>query len=51
MTRTMWDGVNSDAVAIKKLIKPGDLVAYYIDGRFAWSKTEISLFPHTADDY
>lgn len=45
MTRTMWDGVNSDARAIAGLAKPGDLVAYYIDGYFAWTKSEIALFP------
>jgi peptidoglycan hydrolase-like protein with peptidoglycan-binding domain len=42
----MYDGINTDARAIAKLIKPGDLVAYYIDGRYAWGQDEISLFPY-----
>src|ERR1700744_2245309 len=46
MTRTMWDGVNSDARYIKSIIKPGDLIAYYIDGAFAWTPAEIALFPN-----
>jgi peptidoglycan hydrolase-like protein with peptidoglycan-binding domain len=46
MTRTMWDGVNSDAKSIKSLAKPNDLIAYYIDGAFAWTKQEIALFPN-----
>lgn len=43
--RIMFDGLNTDARAILKLSKPGDLIAYYIDGRFAWSPEEIALFP------
>lgn len=43
--RIMYDGINTDAKAIAQVIKPGDLVAYYIDGRFAWSRDEIGLFP------
>jgi hypothetical protein len=46
MTRTMYDGLNTDAAYIKKIIKPGDLVAYYIDGEFAWTPSEIALFPN-----
>lgn len=46
MTVTMWDGVNTDAKSILQLIKPGDKVAYYIDGRFAWRPSDIALFPH-----
>lgn len=44
--RIMYDGINTDARTIAKLIKPGDLVAYYIDGRYAWKPEEIALFPH-----
>lgn len=44
--RVMYDGINTDAKKIKEVIKPGDLVAYYIDGRYAWSTEEIALFPH-----
>ena len=45
MTRTMHDGVNTDVNYIKSIIKPGDLVAYYIDGRYAWTKEQIDMFP------
>lgn len=44
-TRTMYDGINTDAYEIKKVIRPGDLVAYYRDGRYAWSGAQIALFP------
>lgn len=44
MTRTMWDGINTDAKYIAAHIKPGDMVAYYIDGHFAWTAAEIALF-------
>lgn len=40
----MYDGVNTDAKTIAKLVKPGDKVAYYIDGLFAWTAEEIALF-------
>lgn len=46
MRRKMYDGINTDARRIKELIKPGDLVAYYIDGRYAWSEEEIAFFPN-----
>lgn len=46
MTRTMWDGINSDAKSILQVAKPGDIIAYYIDGHFAWTPAEIALFPH-----
>jgi peptidoglycan hydrolase-like protein with peptidoglycan-binding domain len=42
----MYDGINTDAQIIARLIKPGDIVAYYIDGEFAWNKQEIALFPY-----
>jgi hypothetical protein len=45
MIRTMYDGINSDARAIARIIKPGEGVAYYIDGRYAWSGADIALFP------
>lgn len=44
--RIMWDGINSDAQHIKSVIEPGDLVAYYIDGHFAWSASQIAMFPN-----
>lgn len=43
---TMYDGLNTDAQVISKIIKPGDKVAYYVDGLFAWTPAEIALFPH-----
>jgi hypothetical protein len=46
LSRTAYDGINTDAETIKKIIKPGDVVMYYIDGRYAWSAAEIALFPH-----
>jgi peptidoglycan hydrolase-like protein with peptidoglycan-binding domain len=45
VNRIMWDGINSDAKHIKSVIEPGDLVAYYIDGHFAWSPSQIAMFP------
>ena len=44
--RVMFDGINTDAKAIARLIEPGDLVAYYIDGIYAWTPEEIRLFPN-----
>lgn len=46
MSRTMFDGIRTDARAISRLIEPGDLVAYYIDGYYAWKPEDIALFPH-----
>jgi len=42
----MWDGLNTDASYIARLIRPGDLVAYYIDGLYAWNSAQIRMFPH-----
>lgn len=42
----MFDGIRTDAKAIRNLIEPGDLVAYYIDGKYAWTPEDIALFPH-----
>jgi hypothetical protein len=41
----MYDGINTDASIIRKVAKPGDGVAYYIDGWFAWTPQQIALFP------
>lgn len=46
--RIMYDGVNTDARTISRLAKPGDLVAYYIDGEFAWTPEEIALFQYNS---
>jgi peptidoglycan hydrolase-like protein with peptidoglycan-binding domain len=42
----MWDGIRQDAKTIAKFIKPGQMVAYYIDGLYAWTSAEIGLFPN-----
>jgi len=44
--RKMYDGIMTDADEIAGVIQPGDLVAYYIDGIFAWKQNQIALFPH-----
>lgn len=44
MTREMQDGINSDAAGMDHAIP---LVAYYIDGLYAWTAAEIALFPHS----
>jgi peptidoglycan hydrolase-like protein with peptidoglycan-binding domain len=41
----LYDGINSDARAIAAIIQPGEGIAYYIDGRYAWGAAELSLFP------
>lgn len=44
MTREMQDGINSDAAGMDHNIA---LVAYYIDGIFAWTAAEVAMFPHS----
>jgi hypothetical protein len=44
MTREMQDGINSDAAGMDHSIA---LVAYYIDGPFAWTADEIAMFPNS----
>lgn len=46
INRTLYDGINTDAATIAKIIKPGDGVMYYIDGKYAWTAAEIAMFPH-----
>jgi hypothetical protein len=41
--RIMYDGINTDAETIARL-KPA-MVAYYVDGRYAWTEQQIRLFP------
>lgn len=44
--RTMFDGINADATAIKAVFKPGNLVAGYVHpSSFAWTTAEWGLFP------
>jgi hypothetical protein len=44
MTREMQDGINSDAAGMDHSIA---LVAFYIDGIYAWTASEIALFPRS----
>jgi hypothetical protein len=44
MTREMQDGINTDAAGMDHSIP---LVAYYIDGLYAWTASEIALFPRS----
>jgi len=39
----MYDGLNSDAAAIKKRF-PNAPVAYYVNGHYTWSSQEIQMF-------
>ena len=39
-SRTMYDGLNTDAAAIGRQAKAGDVVGGYGDGRYAWSDTD-----------
>ena len=44
--RTMYDGIASDAATIRAAFPDAALVAYYIDGGYAWSAPDTALFPH-----
>ena len=44
MTREGQDGIRNDAVLMDHSIP---VVAYYIDGRYAWTPVEIALFPNS----
>jgi hypothetical protein len=44
MTREMQDGINTDAAGMDHSIA---LVAYYIDGLYAWTQAQIDLFPNS----
>lgn len=45
MNTVMWDGINTDVDEIAKLIQPGHKLAYYNDGRYAWNRQQIAMFP------
>lgn len=47
MTRTMLDGIASDASAMARSGRRIDLVAGYVDGAYAWSPAHWALFPHS----
>jgi len=42
--RTMLDGIDTDAAGIARLSP--QMVAYYVNGRYAWSAAQIAMFPH-----
>lgn len=42
----MYDGIASLAAGIAREFPDAPKVAYYVDGRYAWSPAEIALFPH-----
>jgi hypothetical protein len=44
----MYDVVASGAAALAKDFPQAPMIAYYINGRYAWTTPEISLFPHSA---
>jgi hypothetical protein len=49
MTILMYDAINSQAMTIRRLRKPGDLAAYYIAGdTYIWTPEERALFPPDA---
>lgn len=45
MTRTMIDGINSDAATMARQAGDYQLVAGYVDGLYAWSDAQWNLFP------
>ena len=45
MSVLMYDGINSLAAGIARQFPGAAKVAYYIDGRYAWSPAEVGLFP------
>lgn len=47
MTRTMLDGIASDASAMARSGRRIDLVAGYVDGAYAWSPAHWALFPNS----
>lgn len=44
MTRTMYDGINTDAA---KIPTTAELVAGYVDGLYAWSAADWARFPNS----
>ncbi len=47
MTRTMYDGINTDVPKIAAVTDPIGLVAGYVDGEFAWSAEDWARFPNS----
>jgi hypothetical protein len=43
--RFMYDGINALAAGIARQFPQAAMVAYYIDGNFAWSQAQRDLFP------
>jgi hypothetical protein len=48
MSRKVFDGIASDAAAIGRLARPGDVVLYYADGRYAWPAEAVTHFETAA---
>lgn len=44
--RLMYDGINTLAAGIAATIPDAAMIAYYVDGNYAWNAAEIALFPH-----
>jgi Fibronectin type III domain len=42
----MYDGISYDAATIHENFPNAEMVAYYVDGIYAWTPEEIALFPH-----
>jgi hypothetical protein len=47
VTRTMYDGINTDAPKIARIPSAIGLVAGYDDGNYAWSPADWALFPNS----
>lgn len=45
--RTLYDGINSLAAGIHALDSAPDMIAGYVDGRYAWTASDWALFPHS----
>jgi len=48
MTRLMLDGINSLAAGIHQQFPDAQMVAGYLNGRYAWSQQDWDLFPHAS---
>jgi hypothetical protein len=46
MTRTLYDGINTDAAIIARDFPAAQMVAGYLDGAYQWTAAEWGLFPH-----
>lgn len=46
MTRLMYDGINSLAAGIARQFPNAAMIAYYLNGAYAWTQAQRDLFPH-----